>query len=112
MMLKPTRIEELGLNLEYINEKDLEELALFIEQCIKDELGKLLDQRILEYISIISVEIADNTINIAIDLEADSYITPHISLESILDQVLRHVFEKTRMYLVRKFRRTAESNNE
>ncbi|MEM1560047.1 MAG: hypothetical protein QW775_07650 [Ignisphaera sp.] len=111
MIIKPSRIEELGLNLEYINEKDLEELVLFIEQCIKDELSKLLDQRVLEYISIISVEIVNNTINIAIDLEAGSYITPHISLESILDQVLRHVFEKTRMYLVRNFRKNAESNN-
>lgn len=111
MMLKPTRIEELGLNLDYINEKDLEDLALFIEQCLNDELKKLLDQRILDYISIISVEIVNNTINIAIDLEADSYITHHVSLESILDQVLRHVFEKTRIYLVRKFGKTAESDN-
>ncbi|MEM1644831.1 MAG: hypothetical protein QXL96_02990 [Ignisphaera sp.] len=111
MMLKPTRIEELGLNLDHINEKDLEELILFIEQCLNDELKKLLDQRILDYISIISVEIVNNTINIAIDLEADSYITPRVSLESVLDQVLRHVFERTRAYLVRKFRKTTESNN-
>lgn len=111
MKQKIVRTEELGLDLKNISNKDLEELATFIDQCLKDELNKLLSERILSYISTISIEVVNDVISIAIDLEADSYVTPYVSLESVLDQVLRHVFERIRNHLVSKFRKITEVDN-
>jgi hypothetical protein len=111
MKPKTVRIEELGLDLKNFDNKDLEYLALFIEQCLKDELGKLLNERLISYISTISVEIINDIIRISIDLEADSYVSPYISLEKILEQVLRHVFDRTKQYLVSKYKKTTGIDN-
>ncbi|MCC6015742.1 MAG: DUF3194 domain-containing protein [Desulfurococcaceae archaeon] len=107
---KTVDVEEIGLDLKNISDKDLEEIAQFLEQCIKDEIGKLLSEKVIGYVSTISIEINNDIIKIAINLEVDSYITPQISLEKILDQVLRHVFERARQYLASKFRKTEETN--
>lgn len=111
MKLKSVPVEELGLDLRSISEKELEELLNFIESCLREELDRILGQRLLGYASTISVEVVNDTLNIAIDLETDSYLTSHISLENVLDQVLRHVFTRTRMYLSRRFRKINEAFN-
>lgn len=109
MKIKSIRIEDLGLDIEKIGQRDLEDIARFIEQIIIDELNRLLGPRILEYITTINIEIDNNMLNISIDLEADSYLIPHTSLDKILDKVLRYVFTKTEMYLSTRFRGTKES---
>uniref|UniRef100_A0A7C2ZN76 DUF3194 domain-containing protein n=1 Tax=Ignisphaera aggregans TaxID=334771 RepID=A0A7C2ZN76_9CREN len=112
MKTKSVSFEELGLDLRKISDKELEDLAYFIEKCIKEELSRLLDQRLLGYVTTISVELTNKAINVAIDLEADSYLISHVSLESMLDQVLRHVFTKVRLYVAERFRKTEGTDSE
>lgn len=111
MKTKSVPIEQIGLDLKKLSENELNDLAAFIEQCIKDELNKILGQRLLGYIATISIEVANDAINIGIDLEADSYLTSNISLGSVLDKVLHNVFTRTKVYLSTRFRESEKHSN-
>lgn len=102
-------VEELELDVEHISTENLAELAEFIEQCIRSELSKVLDKRMLGFVTSIEVEVVNKIINISVDLEVETYITRHISLENILDKVLDYVFTNARIYLSR-FRKIEEKN--
>lgn len=112
MRYKSIPVEQIGLDLKSVSPKDLEEIANFIEQHIRNELNRILNQRLLGYVITISVEIMNDAINIAIDLEADSYLSSHISLESILDKVLQYAFAEAKVYLSTRFRKTQEHSIE
>ncbi|MEM1541494.1 MAG: hypothetical protein QW101_01470 [Ignisphaera sp.] len=103
-------VEELNIDTERITQDNLVELAELIEHCIRNELMKILNQRLINLVVTIGTEIADKVINISVDLEVEAYIPPHTNLESILDRVLNYAFTKVRTYLSR-FRKYKENDN-
>lgn len=112
MKIKSIPIESLNLDLKRISQKDLEDIATFIEQIIADELNKTLGARILNFIVTISTEVSGDAINVAIDLEVDSYLIPNISLESILDKVINNAFARLRAFLSTRYRKTGDNAEE
>jgi len=103
-------VEELNVDIERITQDNLVELAELIEHCIRDELAKILNQRLTNLVATIGIEIADKVINISVDIEVEAYVLPRMNLENILDRVINYAFTKARIYLSR-FRKHKENDN-
>lgn len=91
-------IELIGLDLEFFSEENIIELIKVVEESIKNDLNRILGLRTDEYTITIGVEV-NKELRIAIDLDVKAYLSNKMNLHNILNKVINHAFDKTRIHL-------------
>jgi len=91
-------LEEIGLNLETIDEEAMLRIAEIAEEEIRKALDEVLGPRMIKYLLAVEVFV-DDKLNVFVDLAVDSRIPPAISLESVIDRAIKRGLDKAAAYV-------------